>query len=191
MKAYKLLTDDFFVGNFGSVKATDEIVKMCAHNFKDENLHDAGVGGKGVNHSIRNCRIAGISKDRCQLITEGLGKIIMNVNKMQWNMDLEHIWEAHIQYTRYIGEGHFYNWHRDAYVNDENSVGHKRKLTIVYCLSYKKDYTGGEFEVKREDNSVYTRKFDYGDFIVFPAYKLHRVKPLKKGTRTTLVGWYM
>ena len=106
-------------------------------------------------------------------------------------MDLKHEWQASVQYTRYLGKGHFYNWHRDAYPKGESTVGFGRKLTIVYCLSYEKDYTGGEFEVERDDKTIYTRKFDYGDFIVFPARKLHRVIPLESGTRTTLVGWYM
>jgi len=111
---------------------------------------------------------------------------------MIWKMDLDHKWESDLQYTRYIGKGHHYDWHKDHY--DEGIYpghsGNTRKLTMVYCLSHKEDYRGGEFQIKTSKGATYTRRFDYGDFIVFPSKILHRVKPLKSGTRTTLVGWY-
>ena len=77
------------------------------------------------------------------------------------------------------------NLSQDAYGN----LFTDRKITVVYCLSHKSDYVGAEFQIKTE-NSTYTRKFDYGDFIVFPANRIHRVKSLKSGKRITLVGWY-
>ena len=192
MEAFKILTDDYFVGNFGSVAATDEMAKLCNEKYEDSRLRDATVGGQEKpDHSVRKCRTTGIVAHELPLIAVGLKKIIENVNDMRWKMDLKHEWQANVQYTRYLGKGHFYNWHRDAYPKEECDVGAGRQLTIVYCLSYEKDYTGGEFELERDDKTIYTRKFDYGDFIVFPACKLHRVIPLKSGTRTTLVGWYM
>lgn len=192
MKPFKILTDDYFVGNFGSVEATDEVLRNCKKNFSDDDMIEGTIGdGREVDTKIRKCKTGGIPVDSINFINEGLKRTIMHVNDMRWKMDLKNEWESLIQYTRYRGEGHFYGWHQDSYRDGEYNAGVDRQLTIVYCLSYKKDYSGGEFEVRRRDKSVYSRKFDYGDFIVFPAIQLHRVKPLKSGNRTTLVGWYM
>lgn len=190
-KPFKELTDDYFVGNFGIEEATDEVLRSCKRiHPSDSDLNEGEVGGYGIDHNVRQCLTSSLSVHNFNFIEEGFRKIIENVNNMKWKIDLKHEWEGNIQYTRYIGEGHFYDWHQDSY-EDPRWPGYKRKLTIVYCLSHKTDYEGGEFEVRRSDKSVYTRKFDYGDFIVFPATRLHRVKPLKSGNRTTLVGWYM
>lgn len=192
IKPFKELTDDYFVGNFGSTEATDILLKNCQIKFPDDsnNLVEATIHDGERDLERRQCKTACIPINEFNFIEHGLKKIIENVNNLKWNMDLKNEWESNIQYTRYIGEGHFYNWHQDSYP-EETHIGLHRKLTIVYCLSHKTDYEGGEFEVRRSDKSVYTRKFDYGDFIVFPAIRLHRVKPLKSGNRTTIVGWYM
>ena len=191
MKPFKILTDDYFVGNFGSVEASDEVLRSCKKNFPDDNDLDVGAVRGEVNEdlSIRKCKTKGIDISRVNFIEQGLRKAIIYINDMKWKMDLKHEWESSIQYTRYIGKGDFYGWHKD---NSEStsSIG-DRKLSIVYCLSYEKDYTGAEFEIKESNGNIYRRKFDYGDFIVFPSDKLHRVNPLKSGNRTTLVGWYM
>lgn len=192
MKPFKILTDDYFIGNIGSIEATDEIVRVCEDNFSDPSLSEEGsVLAEDisiVNHKVRKCKTNWIPTHEFNFIEHGLKVIVENVNEMKWNMNLTHEWEAEIQYTQYNGKGHFYNWHQDAYETYDSVK--TRRISIVYCLSHKKDYVGGEFQIKRDDGTTYTRKFDYGDFIVFPSYKVHRVKPLKSGNRTTLVGWY-
>ena len=191
MKPFKILTDDYFVGNFGSIEASDEVLRSCKRNFPDDNDLDAGLvrdeGDEDL--SIRKCKTGGIDISRVNFIEQGLRNAIRYINDMKWKMDLKHEWESSIQYTRYVGKGDFYGWHQD---NSEStsSIG-DRKISIVYCLSYEKDYAGAEFEIKESNSNIYKRKFDYGDFIVFPSDKLHRVNPLKSGNRTTLVGWYM
>ena len=50
------------------------------------------------------------------------------------------------------------------------------------------DYTGGELEIK-EDGRNSEMPNTIGTIIVFPSYFTHRVKPVKKGTRYSLVAW--
>ena len=195
MKPFKILTDDYFIGNIGSIEATDEIVRVCDRNFLNSSSTQEGSfvtteGNFIVDHRMRKCKTNWIPTNQFNFIEHGLKSIVNNVNRMKWNMDLDNVWESNIQYTQYTGKGHFYDWHQDAYASKVELVK-GRKISIVYCLSYKTDYVGGEFQIKRNDGTTYTRKFNYGDFIVFPSYIMHRVKPLKSGNRTTLVGWYM
>ncbi len=201
MKEVRITTEDFFIGNFGCSEATDELVNIFAKieiDKKGISVRDkeATTGTdedtNTPNHKFRKCYVDWVDVDKVNFIEHGYRKVLENTNDMIWKMDLDHKWESDLQYTKYVGKGHHYNWHKDHYDEDiyPGHSGNDRKLTMVYCLSNKKDYTGGEFQIKTGKGTTYTRKFDYGDFIVFPSKTLHRVKPLKSGTRITLVGWY-
>ena len=71
-----------------------------------------------------------------------------------------------------------------------------RKLSLVCSLSDPKDYTGGRFQFKLTDEKT-GENYDFeveeilprGSIIVFPSFLYHRVKPVKQGTRYSLVAW--
>jgi|TARA_B100001094_G_scaffold149335_1_gene144574 PKHD-type hydroxylase len=190
MKQKRIQTEDFFIGNLGSSEATDELVSVCSKSIDhpDTDSYYAKVGGSKVpNYVHRKCIISWIDTTKLNFINQGLKKIVHGINLMSWKMPLDGEWDTNIQYTRYTGEGHHYGWHKDNFQGNCSD----RKLSVVYCLSKKTDYTGGEFDIRKNTNKeTYTIKFDYGDFIVFPSYTMHRVRPLKSGVRSTLVGWY-
>ena len=198
MKEFKHLTEDFFIGNLGSIESTDEVFNavQCSEQFDKRQFLDANVGigdSSRQDYRKRKCNLKWLSVEKVNFIEQGLREIIKHVNNSSWNLDLENKWEANIQYTRYSGKGHFYDWHKDYHPPEdysEKSVASIRRVSIVYSLSHKTDYVGGEFQIKTSNGETYTRKFDYGDFIVFPSTKIHRVKKLKGGERVTLVGWY-
>lgn len=188
----QLIRPEFIIGNLGNDKATDEVRETCELVFKEEEPGEATLLNQ-VNHKLRKCYTNWIPTDSVNFINEGFANIIRHCNDQQWKLPLDNQWESHIQYTRYVDKGHHYGWHKDYYpecvaLNEKNNMG-LRRISIVYCLSHKKDYVGGEFQIQQDD-SVFTHKFNYGDFIVFPSTVPHRVKPLKKGQRITLVGWY-
>lgn len=198
----KIQTEDFLLGNFENKAATDSIVEAInADEFDADTFAEAGVGGDfddddedaGINHNVRKCKTKWIPVDELNFIEQGMSQMIKHANNMMWDIKLNDEWDSDIQVTYYAGKGHFYNWHKDHYGDiysqdeDDDSI---RRVTVVYCLSPKSDYTGGEFQIKQSNGKVYTRRFDYGDFIIFPSDRLHRVKKLKGGKRLTLVGWY-
>ena len=194
MKPQRIIKKDFFIGNLGNNNVPDEILQSYYSTIKSEDVKslvdmDANVGNMGVDHKVRKCKLSWIDSKESNAIETGLRKIIQNVNNIIWKMNLENVWETNIQFTKYIGKGDHYNWHKDYYENAKDLI-FLRKISIVYCLSKKTDYNGGEFQIKTSDGGVYTTKFDYGDFIVFPSDRVHRVKPLKDGERITMVGWY-
>jgi PKHD-type hydroxylase len=57
-------------------------------------------------------------------------------------------------------------------------------------ISDSNDYEGGEFEIWMggKDGFV-TVPREKGDVIIFPAFCMHRVKPITKGQRKCLVFW--
>jgi PKHD-type hydroxylase len=85
----------------------------------------------------------------------------------------------------YQGE---YKVHKDTFLT---FPGPHRKLSLSVQLSDPASYEGGDFEftdVGQSPNPVNIRT--QGTTIVFPSISYHLVKPVTKGTRYSLVGWY-
>jgi len=198
MQQKRIITEDFFLGNLGDLEASNEILDAYHKNLDNkfnelsEYDHKANVGTTYARNDvkIRKCSVSWIEPSEHNFLSVGLEKILINVNNILWKYDLVNQWSERIQFTKYIGKGEHYFWHKDYYKEDDIYKNKSRRLSIVYCLSKKTDYVGGEFQIKTSKGETYTTKFDFGDFIVFPSDKLHRVKPLKSGTRVTIVGWY-
>ena len=66
--------------------------------------------------------------------------------------------------------------------------GISRKLSMVLQLSDPSEYEGGELQIltSKEPTSMQKKR---GIITVFPAWTLHQVTPVIKGTRQTLVAW--
>ncbi len=98
-----------------------------------------------------------------------------------------------LQYTVYDEPGAFYTWHQDGL---DATVAH-RKLSVVVQLSEPDDYVGAGLEfLEVADDYDNDRAVDYADrsrargaAIVFPSFEYHRVRPLERGIRRSLVAW--
>ena len=86
-----------------------------------------------------------------------------------------------IQITTYK-HNNFYEWHIDG------RVGDKRKLTLISPLTSLKDYVGGELQFK--DIDVPTWALDVGSVILVRPEIQHRVTPIIKGIRSSLITWF-
>jgi PKHD-type hydroxylase len=118
-----------------------------------------------------------------------------------WNFQWD--FSESCQFTKY-NKGQYYDWHSDSWAqpyhkpNDPNSNGKIRKLSVTVSLSEgKKDYTGGELEFnfrdqdpdKKQNIRKCTEILPKGSLVVFPSDVWHRVCPVKKGSRYSLVIW--
>ena len=105
------------------------------------------------------------------------------------------------QFTKYK-LNQFYGWHSDSFEepydrpNDLGRHGKIRKLSVTCSLSDPKDYKGGELEFNLVNQSTgkfvakkCTEILPRGSIVVFPSHVWHRVKPVTKGTRYSLVIW--
>jgi PKHD-type hydroxylase len=121
-----------------------------------------------------------------------------NINS-GWNFDYDS--QEACQFTKY-GINQYYHWHSDDFgspfdtPNEPLKNGKIRKLSVTVSLSDPKDYKGGELEFQfrnQSDDPSQTRKcleiLPRGSICVFPSFVWHRVKPVKKGTRYSLVIW--
>ena len=107
------------------------------------------------------------------------------------------------QFTKY-NKGQYYDWHCDGWGQSyqkqqgDPSNGKIRKLSVTVSLSESgKDYTGGELEFDfrnldpdKKRNIVKCKEiFSKGSLVVFPSDLWHRICPVKKGSRYSLVVW--
>jgi len=115
-----------------------------------------------------------------------------------WNFQWDFTEE--IQFTKYKLNQH-YSWHCDSWEKpyntpkNQNYQGKIRKLSVIVSLSDPKDYTGGklEFQFRNQNDPTKTVECkevrERGTIIVFPSFVWHRVTPVRKGTRYSLVMW--
>ena len=115
-----------------------------------------------------------------------------------WNLDISAA--EPMQITRYK-KGGFYAWHKDgnsdslsAYDKPENKFLHGKVRKLSLSLVLNDDFEGGdlEFAVYSEENCEITPiKAKAGDMIFFTSGTEHRVTPVTKGTRYSLVTWFV
>ena len=104
----------------------------------------------------------------------------MDTNKKFYNQHISYI--ADLEILEY-SEGCFYDWHIDAFQSNEGEI---RKFSVVILLSDKKDFEGGDLVFFQEKNESI---MEQGTMIIFPSFYYHKVEPVIKGVRYSLVGW--
>ena len=53
------------------------------------------------------------------------------------------------------------------------------------------DFEGGDFEISGLDDENKFPRLEEGSIIVFPSFMGHRVAPVTKGIRYSLVAWFV
>jgi len=155
------------------------------------NLGSGCIGGAGgaseVDPSIRASQVAWVGgKPELQQIWGKLADAVAEVNSRFFHFDLTGFHEP-MQLGLYTEQqqGH-YNWHIDASPTDRSAP---RKLSMAMLLSDPSEFEGGEFQVKTCDDTAQTLECKKGRAWFFPSYTLHRVAPVTKGVRRSLVLW--
>jgi PKHD-type hydroxylase len=90
------------------------------------------------------------------------------------------------QFTEYP-KGGFYDWHMDSdtHFKHEPTV---RKISMTLLLSDPAEFKGGELQFMDKGKAIDNLK--QGQAIFFASFLRHRVAPVKKGIRRSLVMWF-
>ena len=190
-------------------KICDDIIKYGLSHQEDLAI----TGGLGSNRDLKKQplkeeEVIDLKKKRNSNIVwlndkwiyKEIHPYVHEANKLAgWNFDWD--FSESCQFTKYK-LNQFYDWHCDSwetpYANADNkdTNGKIRKLSVTCSLSDPKDYEGGEleFDFRNMDPDKPTiRKCaeisQRGSIVVFPSHVWHRVKPVTKGTRYSLVIW--
>lgn len=114
-----------------------------------------------------------------------MAAVAADLNAKFFGFDLQGFYP--LQYTVYFGsrkKGNHYDWHTDE---EGPTPRPARKLSLVLQLSRPLEYEGGELQLCGQGEHV-AQKAE-GLIYAFPSYVRHRVTPVTKGVRRTLVAW--
>ena len=148
----------------------------------------------------KKARLSDVSWTDEQWVINLVWPYMLKANKQGgWNFDITAV--EPMQITKYKPGG-FYAWHTDGYSDslsaynkphDKFLHGKVRKLSMTILLNG--NYQGGEFKFvhyNKLENEVETPDFkNAGSIIVFPSFIEHQVTPVTKGTRYSLVAWFV
>lgn len=90
---------------------------------------------------------------------------------------------------QYSEAGGKYDWHEDNCWITPTPRAFDRKISCVLQLSKPEDYEGGKLELEHESPAG-DAFIHQGDLIFFPSHLRHRVTPVTRGTRHSLVLWF-
>ena len=182
----------------------DDIVKYG--NLKKQKL---AVTGPYQGRELSNKEVKDLKKTRDSNIVwledtwiyKEIHPYVRTANKNAgWNFHWDH--SESCQFTKY-SKNQFYDWHNDGWdrpykrENPNDPFHNKiRKLSVTVSLSNPKDYEGGELEFDFR-NQIPTKNkkikcteiLPKGSIVVFPSFIWHRVCPIKRGERYSLVIW--
>ena len=185
--------------------------KFCDEVLKYGKLHQEQIGTVGGldKENLSKKEIKNLNKKRNSNIVwlndkwiyKEIHPYVEIANKNAgWNFDWDY--SESCQFTKYSIK-QYYGWHCDSWgtpydrPNLINENGKIRKLSVTCSLSDASEYEGGELEFNF-NNPEFSKKQNFkickeisskGSIVVFPSFVWHRVKPVKKGTRYSLVIW--
>jgi predicted 2-oxoglutarate/Fe(II)-dependent dioxygenase YbiX len=144
----------------------------------------ANKPGGGVDKKKRTTTISWIPFKKLPQMYKVIENQLSLVNLNHFGFQDVHITEP-AQFTEYP-KGGFYDWHMDLDVHGQHEPP-IRKISMTCLLSDPSTFTGGELEFM-EKNKIPNLK--QGQAIFFASFLRHRVAPVKKGIRRSLVMWF-
>lgn len=158
-----------------SDKECKDILAFAKNKWETGRIHQVGTSKK-----TRDSDVVFLSEQKYFHIAERILRGIYPY--LEWQVNVDTI--EPMQITRYK-VGQYYGFHTDGNGFERMPVSNKvRKLSMSILLNDK--FEGGEFEFINE-SKVNIKK---GCAVIFPSWIPHRVNPVTKGVRYSLVVWH-
>ena len=143
-----------------------------------------GIKGGEVDTKTRTSHISWIPFKKMTNMYKDIESTMKTTNGNHFGFDGMTISEM-AQYTEYP-EGGFYEWHVDNDVNFKHEPP-VRKISMTCLLSPESEFEGGDLELGKPGNVA---KLKQGHAIFFASFINHRVTPVIRGNRKSLVMWF-
>ena len=166
---------------------TPEQCQMIINAGKSEPQQLGEVGSKEggtIDTKIRTSHISWIPFNKLPEMYKIIDNQIRRTNANHFGFDGVQITEQ-AQYTEYPAGG-FYDWHIDSDVNCANEPP-VRKISMTCLLSHESEFEGGGLELMSDGKIARPKQ---GQAIFFASFIRHRVIPITKGIRRSLVCWF-
>ena len=162
-----------------------EMVIQAGHKQKPQ-VAQVGMNksGSGVDTKKRTTTISWIPFKEMKEMYSQIEATMQATNLNHFGFENMKITEP-AQFTEYP-KGGFYDWHMDLDVNGTHEPP-VRKISMTILLSDPSKFKGGHLEFM-EKNKVPELK--QGQAIFFASFIRHRVAPVTKGIRRSLVMWF-
>jgi PKHD-type hydroxylase len=165
--------DSFFKDN-----QVEDVIKIC-ESFKEVDgtmSNEANTDKKYRSSEVRWVE----NNNKTKWIYDYIWSSATNTNG--WNYTITGYVDL-IQYTIYDSNKHnkpHYDWHKD------NGVGHNHRK-ISFSILLNDDFEGGELELMGANFEPI--KMKRNEAVMFPSNTFHRIHPVTKGIRKSLVVW--
>jgi PKHD-type hydroxylase len=146
--------------------------------------NERGIKGGVIDTKTRTSHISWIPFKKMPEMYKDIEEIMKQTNGNYFGFDGMTLTE-YAQYTEYP-EGGFYDWHVDNDVNFKHEPP-VRKISMTCLLSHESEFEGGDLELIKEGKIA---KLKQGQIIFFASFIRHRVAPVIKGVRKSLVMWF-
>ena len=169
---------------------TPKQCQMIINAGRKEPKQNASVGGKDgikggvIDTKTRTSHISWIPFKKMPEMYKDIERTMLKTNNNHFGFEGMQITEM-AQYTEYP-EGGFYDWHVDNYDNCQHEPP-VRKISMTCLLSPENEFEGGDLELIKEGQAV---KLKQGQAAFFASFIRHRVAPVTKGIRRSLVMWF-
>lgn len=137
-----------------------------------------------MDDEIRNSKVTWWYEDHW--VTSIICHYINMANRCNWEYDLTFL--SGLQITHYDKDGH-YIWHSDY--GTSNDQRYTRKLSATLLITDPSEYEGGELEFVDYHNNLLRSPKEKGTLVIFDSRIPHRVTPIVKGRRTSIVAWML
>lgn len=154
--------------------------------WHDQQPAQIGIDDGEVNPEKRRTNVSWMYPDQNNHhIWQKMSTAIWQANRQFFQFDIRGCYEA-AQLGSYTDQdqGH-YNWHTDSGL-ETTSV--PRKLSMALLLSDPSEFEGGNLEVNLNGDILPVEQ-KRGRAWFFPSWTIHRVTPVTKGIRRSLVLW--
>jgi PKHD-type hydroxylase len=166
---------------------TPEQCQLIINAGRSEPVQDGQVGGGAagvVDTKTRTSHISWIPFNKMPEMYSTLEQIVNKTNNNHFGFEGVKITEQ-AQYTEYPAGG-FYDWHIDSDIVGINEPP-VRKISMTCLLSHESEFEGGGLELMSDGKIARPKQ---GQAIFFASYIRHRVIPITKGIRKSLVMWF-
>jgi len=143
-----------------------------------------GKPGGGTDTKKRVTTISWIPFKEMGHMYQDLNNFIQKANENHFGFEDIQVTE-NAQFTEYP-EGGFYDWHMDC----DTNMAHEppvRKISMTLLLNNPSEFEGGDLELMAPGKFAELKQ---GHAIIFASFLNHRVNPVTRGIRQSLVCWF-
>tara|TARA_R100001086_G_C11693078_1_gene219165 strand:- start:44 stop:619 length:576 start_codon:yes stop_codon:yes gene_type:complete len=163
-------------------KLCQEIIDLSKTLEKEKGVVFLEKGGGGLN-KIRKSNISWIDFDKMQPVYNDINTFIQKINRNHFGFSEIQITEK-AQVSEY-SKGGFYGWHTDTLI-DMDKEPPVRKLSMTLLLNDPNEFEGGHLEIANKTMPPMKQ----GHATIFASFLQHRITPVTRGLRKSLVMWF-